>query len=83
MTAPTVLQGLPATELSALQQRALTATFVNQEQWIYLHILLSLEIMSQLVLRLFKLALVATALVPAHHLRIVLVATLFPQELLQ
>jgi len=83
MTAPTVLQGRPATELSALQQRVLTATYVNQGQWISHHILLSQEIMYQLVLRQFKLALVATALVPAHHLRIVLVATLFPQELPQ
>ena len=83
MTAPTVLQGLPATELLALQQRAQTATFVNQGQWISLHILLSLEITSQLVLRLFKLALVASALVQAHHLRIVRVATLFLLEHLQ
>ena len=83
MTAPIALPALPVTELLALQQRVLTVIFVSQAQLIFHHILHSLETTSPLVLRLFRLVLVAIVLVLIHHLRIVLAATLFPQELLQ
>ena len=83
MTVPTVRRVRPATGLLAPQQHVQTATFVSQAQSIYLRILLSLEITSLLVLRLFKLVLVAIVLVPVHNLRIVLVVILFLQEFLQ